>query len=233
MTQSDGLERAFVGLPTHVLRQIAVLSVPCRFVAKQTVFRAGDTADALYVVLDGQIRVSRETQHHVELLHTETAGGLLGEIPVFGNVAFPATAVAIEVTRCARLPIAAVETLLREYPEFARFALARLAMRAQSLLRRIDELTAMTITARVAQFLLQRANGERDFTLGISQAALAADLGTAREVVVRSIAALVRLRAIRRVGRSRFSIVSLPAIQAIAGGESRVPTSRVTVAPKS
>lgn len=222
MIDGSGLEPAFAGLPTHLLQRIRVLAVPCRFVANEILFRTGDRPDGLYIILDGQVRVSREARNHVELLHTETVGGLLGEIPVFGKVAFPATAVAIEATRCAKLPIAAVDALLHESPEFARFALARLAMRAHSLLRRIDELTAMTVTARVAQFLLSRAKGERDFTLGASQAAVAAELGTAREVVVRSIAALVRAGAIRRVGRSRFAIVSLPAMHAIAGGESSV-----------
>ena len=102
MTNRNGLERAFAGLPAHLLRRIEVFATPCRFVAKEIVFRTGDQPDGLLIVLDGQIRVSREARNHVELLHTETVGGLLGEIPVFGKVAFPATAVAIEATRCAK-----------------------------------------------------------------------------------------------------------------------------------
>jgi CRP/FNR family transcriptional regulator len=212
---------AFAGLPPHIRERIAAVAVPCKFRPKQIVFRSGDSADGLYIVLSGRIRVSRETPNHVELLHTETAGGVLGEIPVFGGGQFPATAVATEATRCAKLPTAAVERLLRESPEFSRYALARLASRAQSLLRRIDELTATTITARLAQHVLARAEADREFTLGMSQAALADDLGTAREVVVRAIAALVRMRAIRRVGRSRFALISRSTLQSIVGASPR------------
>lgn len=211
------LGTAFAGLPPQIRARIAAVAVPCTFRPKQIVFRSGDTADGLYIVLSGRIRVSRETPNHVELLHTETAGGILGEIPVFGGGEFPATAVATEATRCAKLPKAAVERLLRESPEFARYALARLASRAQSLLRRIDELTATTITARLAQHMVTRAQADRDFTLGMSQAALADELGTAREVVVRAIASLVRMRAIRRVGRGRFALVSRATLHSIAG----------------
>src|SRR5262249_13327235 len=132
--------------------------------------------------------------------------GVLGEIPVFGGGRFPSTAVAVEPSRCAVIPKAAIETLLRDSPEFSRFAIHRLARRAQSLLRRIDDLTALTIGARVAQFVLRRAEGRDDFDLGMSQAALAEELGTAREVVVRAIADLVRRGAIERVARSRFSV---------------------------
>lgn len=215
------LGAAFAELPPQIRDRIAAVAVPCKFRPKQVVFRSGDIADGLYIVLSGRIRVSRETPNHVELLHTETAGGVLGEIPVFGGGEFPATAVATEATRCAKLPKAAVERLLRESPEFARYALARLASRAQSLLRRIDELTATTITARLAQHVLARAASDRDFTLGMSQAALADELGTAREVVVRALASLVRMRAIRRVGRSRFVLGNRATLQSIAGASSR------------
>jgi CRP/FNR family transcriptional regulator len=217
MVDSRDLRHSFPDLPSPILDRMAALGIPMRLGAKKIVFRAGDVADGLYAVLNGRIRVSRETPNHVELLHTEAAGGLLGEIPVFGGGRFPATAVTTEPTSLVKLPAAAIEILLREYPEFARFALKRLAARAQSLLRRIDELTATTITSRLAEHVLNRSNGDAEFTLGMSQASLAADLGTAREVIVRGIAALIRARAIRRVGRSRFSVVDKSLLQSLAG----------------
>ena len=210
------LESVFASLPAVVRRRLASASSERRLVAGEALFRAGDEADALYVVLSGKLRVSRETARHVEMLHHEGQGGILGEIPVFGGSRFPATAIATEPTHCARIPRTTVETLLEESPEFSRFALHRLARRAQSLLHRIDELTASTVTARVAQFLLQRAEGRTEFTLGASQADLAANLGTAREVVVRAIGELVRLDTIRRVGRSRFSVTNHARLLSIA-----------------
>jgi CRP-like cAMP-binding protein len=217
MIDARDLERSFSGLSPSILDRMAALGIPMRIGRNRTIFRAGDPADGLYIVASGRIRVSRETPDHVELLHTEVGGGLLGEIPVFGGGSFPATAVATEPTSVVKLPSAAVEILLSEYPEFARFALKRLAARAHSLLRRIDELTATTITGRLAEYMLNRSNGESEFTLGMSQAALAADLGTAREVVVRGIGTLIRVRAIRRVGRSRFSVVDEPTLRSLAG----------------
>jgi CRP/FNR family transcriptional regulator len=136
------------------LRRIAANAVERRYAKDATLFRAGDPADGLYIVLAGRVRVSRESAYHVELLHTEGVGGVLAEIPVFGGGPFPATAIAQTATRCAHLPIAAVQRLLADDPEVVRFALARLAERSRALLRRIDELTATTITARVAGYLL-------------------------------------------------------------------------------
>lgn len=209
----------FDTLPEASRARIAGAAIERRYARGATLYRAGDPANGLYFLLSGRVRVSRESHSRTELLHVEEAGGVLGEIPVFGGGDFPATATAAAPTRCAHLPVSAVERLLREDPAFARFALRRLAIRARGLLRRIDDLTASTITARVAGYVLARAEASagRDFTLGMSQAELAAELGTAREVIVRSLGALVESGALARTGRSRFTIRRLTTLRAIAG----------------
>jgi CRP-like cAMP-binding protein len=92
-------------------------------------------------------------------------------------------------------------------------------VRAQSLLHRIDELTASTVTARLAAWVAARAaqSAAGDFTLGMTQSELASELGTAREVIVRGIARLIEAGAIVRTGRSRFAVRRLATLQAIAG----------------
>lgn len=205
-------------MPDATLRRLAAHAVERRYAREASLFRAGDPADGLYIVLAGRVRVSRESADHMELLHTEDVGGVLGEIPVFGGGPFPATAVAQATTRCAHLPAPAVERLLGEDPVFVRFALARLAERARALLHRIDELTATTITARVAGYVLTRADAARGmpFALGMAQEELARELGTAREVIVRSLRALVDAGAIARAGRSRFTVVDAAVLRAMA-----------------
>jgi CRP/FNR family cyclic AMP-dependent transcriptional regulator len=198
----------FDTLPVALVDRISSLSTERQYAENQSLFRAGDRADGLYFLLSGRVRVSRPVAGRTSLLHLEHPGGVLGEIPVLGGGTFPATAIATVASRCAHLPTAAVERLVREEPEFGRFALRRLATRAHSLLTRIDELTAMTITSRLARYLADRArqSAGKDFTLGMSQQSLADELGTAREVLVRSLGVLVDVRAIRRTGRARFAV---------------------------
>ncbi|MGH7649406.1 MAG: Crp/Fnr family transcriptional regulator [Gemmatimonadaceae bacterium] len=221
MISSRQLREAVPGLaalPDRTIDRIAALAGERRYAATRVLYRAGDEADGLYFVLAGKVRVSREGGTRARMLHHETPGGVLGEIPVLGGGAFPATAVAAESTRCAHLPLAAVNHLLRDEPDFARWAMRRLAMRARSLLQRIDELTATTVLVRVARHVLRRAetSGTPDFTLGLSQEGLASELDTAREVVVRALAALVDAGAIQRTGRSRFTLVRPTLLRAMA-----------------
>jgi CRP/FNR family transcriptional regulator len=215
--------RGFEALPPRLVERIAELSVERRYAPKQPLFRAGERADGLYFLLSGRVRVSRVLSTHTSFLHVEHPGGVLAEIPVLGGGAFPATAIAAAPSRCAHLPTIAVERLLREEPEFARFALRRLTVRAQSLLARIDELTATTVTSRLARYLVDRSRqcDSQDFTLGMSQESLAEELGTAREVVVRSLGVLVDVHAIRRTGRSRFAIDRQDVLDDIGGSAIR------------
>jgi len=208
-------------LESRVIVQIARASTARTYARRELLYRADDAADGLYFVLSGKVLVVRATPLCTEMLHTESPGGILGEIPVFGGGPFPATAEALEPTRCAHLSIPVIDRLLRDEPTFARFALRRMAMRAQSLLRRIDELTATTITARVAAYVANRAaaSGSLEFTLGTTQQELANELGTAREVIVRSLSALIDAGAIARAGRSRFVVRRATVLASIAGAQ--------------
>ena len=206
------------GLSEGVARRIADGVTIRRFPRRSVLFRAGDSPAALHFVLAGRVRVARRTSDGLSVLHFEDAGGVLGEIPVFGGGPYPATATAAEPVQCAVLPAAVVERLLREEPEFARFALRRLATRARVVLERLDELSSYTVTARLARHLVALADGStsREIVLGMSQATLADRLGTAREVLVRSLRALCGAGAIRRVGRSRFVVTDAARLRAMA-----------------
>jgi CRP-like cAMP-binding protein len=219
---------ALAELSDSSLQRLARSLVSRRFPARAVLYRSGDPAAALYFVLAGRIRVAYERAGGDRALHHEGPGGVLGEIPVFGGGTYPATATVVEAARCAVLPAVDAERLLREEPAFARFALRRMAARARVLLQRLEELSAYGVTARLATHLLWRAGESNDgeLTLGMSQAALADELGTAREVVVRSLRTLCATGAIRRTGRARFRVTSLALLRGAAMPSPR-PGDRV------
>jgi CRP/FNR family transcriptional regulator, dissimilatory nitrate respiration regulator len=197
---------------------MAAAAMTRRYPRRAVLFRAGDAPAALHFVLSGRVRVARRVDSRSSVLHFEEQGGVLGEIPVFGGGPYPATATAAEAVRCAVLDADAVERLLAEEPEFARFALHRIARRARTVLERLDELSDYSVTARVAGYLQARAASlrRRELDLGMSQTALAERLGTVREVVVRSLRALCDDGAVRRIGRSRFDVVDEQRLRELA-----------------
>ena len=190
-----------------------------RFGPGEILWSEGDVSFGITLVLEGRVRIVRGSGGRQTVIHSGGPGSTLGEIPFFTGSTYPATAIAAEPTRCLILSHVAVERALSVDSRLAFFFLERLAGRVQSLVERIDQLAAHSVQARVARFFLERAESvgraRRDattdrasliFSLGMTQLALAEELGTVREVIVRALRELRQLGAIVALGDGKYRI---------------------------
>ncbi|HLG05897.1 MAG TPA: Crp/Fnr family transcriptional regulator, partial [Gemmatimonadales bacterium] len=187
-----------------------------RYPAGATLFRAGTAPAGLYVVLSGRVRVSRSRDGRQFVVHTEGPGGTLAELPFFEEGLLPATAVATEPTRCLILNRADLRAIMRDDSAVAWLFLRRLSARVRELVDRLDRASTQGIPARVAAFFLTRSNHPQPFALGMTQAELAEELGTVREVVVRALAQLRKLGVIAPAGRGRYVVRDLLLLKKLA-----------------
>ena len=178
-------------------------------------FRAGSIPPGVFVVVTGRVRVTRARDGRQYVVHSEGPGGTLAELPFFEQGPVPATAVALEPTRCLILTRAALREIMRDDPGVAWLFLQRLSGRVRSLLEKLDQASTQSVRARLAGYLLARATAERagDFSLGMTQAQLAEELGTVREVLVRSLAQLRKAGAISSAARGRYRVANLAALR--------------------
>ena len=82
---------------------------------------------------------------------------------------------------------------MEESAAFRTFVLAGFAARLGALMGRIEDLSFRSVDARLASYLLQHAAD----TVAATQQEIAADIGTAREVVSRRLAAFARAGLVR------------------------------------
>lgn len=208
-------------LPAAAVRRLAAAATERRLRAGATVFRAGEQSVALHFLLAGRVRViqAREGAGGARVVHWEDPGGTLGEVPTFGESPFPVTAIAHTAVHLARVAADDVRRLTTDEPALAGFFLRRLARRAAGLLEQLERLRGATVTARLARHILDRSLSVRDgeFTLGMSQAALAEELGTVREVLVRSLAALKRSGAVIQAQRGCYRVGDPAVLKALIG----------------
>jgi CRP/FNR family transcriptional regulator len=199
----------FAAFPDDALRVMADHGVERRFGLGETLFRAGESATGLLVVLDGKVRVVREFAGRTQVVHVETVGGTLGEVPVFAGGGYPATAIAAEPTVCAVIARESLAAAIRTSPDAAFVLLERLARRVRELVSRLDRASLRSVSARLAEYLLARADarGRSIIALGMTQQQLAEELGTVREVVVRELHALRERGALRSLGGGRYEIL--------------------------
>jgi CRP-like cAMP-binding protein len=94
-------------------------------------------------------------------------------------------------------------------------------MRVRHLVERLDE-RVRSVRSRLAEFLLERVATSRNpnsISLGMTQQALAEELGTVREVVSRELKALVSSGTIESLGGGRFRVSDIDALRRRASGE--------------
>ena len=208
----------FAGLAASTRRRLTDAATERAYAAGATLFRAGTRPAGIYVVLSGRIRVTRNRDGRQYVVHTEGPGGTLAELPFFEDGVLPATAVAVEPVRCLILARDALRAIIREDPAVAWLFLRRLASRVRELVERLDRASTQSVSSRLAAFLLTRAEpaGAKPFMLGMTQAELAEELGTVREVVVRGLARLRDAGIIRSAGRGRFMSADLRALRKLA-----------------
>ena len=208
----------FEGLNAAALRTLTARARMRRFDAGQVLWTAGAVPRGLFVVLEGRVRVVRAPGGRQYVLHTEGPGGTLGEIPLFAGGTYPATAIAAVPTRCLVLDRDALAAVIADDPELAFRLLDRVSRRVRTLVDRLDGQAATTVEARLAALLLRRhehaAGGA--FTLGATQAEVAEELGTVREVVVRTLRGLCEKGFVQRVSRGGYRVVDAAALRRAA-----------------
>ena len=208
-------------------------SIDKRFAAGDRLWTAGDPSEGIALVLEGNVRIVRVTGGRQTVIHSGDVGSTLGEVPFFTGEAYPATAIASEPTRCLVFTRAAVTEALSLDSGLAFFFLRRLSRRVQTLVDRIDQNTATSVQTRLAKFILARHGKARTaistkskngnavtFSLGATQAALAEELGTVREVLVRALRALREAGAIESAGDGKYRVADVTILQRVAQSAS-------------
>lgn len=118
-------------------------------------FREGDTATGLFVLLKGSLKLMRISSDGREMvLHLAKPPALVAEAAIFIGK-YPATAMVTEDCEVGFLDRAAALDLMEKNGRFARFLLEGVSLWVSRLVNRIEELTTNDATSRLARYLLE------------------------------------------------------------------------------
>lgn len=198
----------FRDLAPAAVRALADLGVVRRYGLGEVLWAAGAEAGGLAVVLVGRVRVVRSTRGRQHTVHEEGPGGTLGDVPFFDGGRYPATALAAAPTTCLVLGRDALRRAVAADPELALRLLGRLAARVRGLVDRLDGRTTRSVEQRLAAHLLalDAAASGTAFPIGPSQAVVAEELGTVREVLVRALRRLREAGVLDVAARGRYRV---------------------------
>ncbi len=148
--------------------------------------RAGDAADAAYVVLSGELEIRTSAPDGRELRFTAlTAGALVGEMAVLDGGRRSADMAASRRTQLWRLPRAALMRTLEDEPRAALAVIAELSKRLRALNEAMERITRLDLGGRLAVLLLGARNAHG--VVAMTQTEIARRLGFSREKVNRKL----------------------------------------------
>lgn len=182
------------GLPTDafdaVLREAHVVEIP----RAQILFLRGEPAKWFYLVLDGWVKIFRDTQEGDQTVITVTRPGeTLAEAAIFFGADYPASAEVVENARLLKVPASALIGQIQANGELALRILGSMSVRMRILISDIEQLQARSTSQRLGNFLLSLATTQEGATaikLPYDKSLIAARLGMKPESLSRAFAKL-------------------------------------------
>ncbi len=175
----------FAPLPGDLLEKLLDVVNVQTYAAGEAIFFEGDDPGnaTLHIVETGAVRIFKMSlEGREQVLRLMRAGDSFADVAAFDGGPYPANASALEPSTVLTIPRQALLALMREHPEIAMGALGTMAGRLRHMTGLVEDLSLRRVMSRVAH-LLQRYEGGANF----SQSQMATMVGTAREMVNRSL----------------------------------------------
>jgi len=187
------VERVAAALPfltkveKDLLQDFARQVTLVRISAGRDVMAEGDRAQAVPIILSGEIRVFRIGESGREITLYRFGRGeccVLTADSILGHRLFPAHARIEEEVEVAFVPAAAFEDWLARSPVWRQFVFNAMTRRLTSLMDTLDDVAFRRMDTRVSTLLLERS-GRGEARIRITHQEIADELGSSREVVSR------------------------------------------------
>jgi CRP-like cAMP-binding protein len=204
----------FADAPPSVVRELAATGQELPLIRGDVLFREGDTADALYLVISGRvaIAIANPIDHRETVVALMDAGDLFGEMSLLDDGNRSAMARALEPSVVLAIPFEPVVQAFRSDPGLLWGVTRLLARRLRVMDEALADSVFLDVTGRTAKRLLELSGGQEEFLLPITQEELAGMVGASRERVNKAIASFIRLGWIDQHER-HYTIVKRDALE--------------------
>ncbi len=199
LTDSTTLEalrqhHLFDKLPNSAFQEVGNLANYRRLDSSDMLFHQGDLADRFYLLLEGQIVLTRVLpEGNEKLVEVIRPGQIFVESLLFSGARhYPVTASAMKPSSLISIDSAHYRRLLEVQPSICLDLLASFSIRLHQRLNEIDTLTLANASRRVVRFLCQeQADGNGQIKLSVPKRLIASQLGMQPETFSRILHRLI------------------------------------------
>ena len=217
------LGRSFIfsSLNDDELGELADLTTERSFVPNEFIFWDGDAPEWFYIVAEGKVKVLKYSSSGREFIIAFFGPGeMFGEVAVFENKPYPASAQAVAETKVVGSKRENFLSFLANRPQVALRIINVLGGRLRDAQNRLRDLAGERVEQRLASVLLM-LSAKRGLTLPFTRQEIADMAGTTTETTIRVMSHLKDRKIIRSV-RGKVIILNEEKLRLLSEGPPRV-----------
>lgn len=205
-------------VPPSAREALATQSVCVRLEPGQFICMEGHQCQHLALVTDGVARVYKmgESGREITLYRIEPGEScILTATCILGQEAFPAFAVTETPVEAVLIPASVFREWVAQYDPWRQYVFQLLSQRLGAVIAVVEEVTFRRMDARLASYLLDALGHSEDADLHRTHEAIAADLGSSREVISRLLKDFEHAGAVR-LARGTVHVLDPGALKEVA-----------------
>jgi CRP-like cAMP-binding protein len=211
----------FSSLSDDELEALAKLAIERNFMSNEFIFWEGDVPAWFYIVIEGQVKVIKHSSSGKEFIVAFFGPGeMIGEVAVFENKPYPASAQSIAKTRVISIRQEAFLTFLAGRPQFALRIINVLGGRLRDAQTRLRDLAGERVEQRLASTLLMLSS-KLGSTLPFTRQEIADMTGTTTETAIRVMSRLKESGVIRST-RGKVIILDKEKLRLLSEGPPHI-----------
>ena len=221
--ESQLLKRSFIfsELSEKELAELAGLAARRSFGPGEFVFWEGDAPDSFYIVIEGRVKVLKHSSLGKEFIIAFFGPGeMFGEVAVFQDRPYPASAQAAADTKVLRIRREDFLSFVAQRPQVVLRIISVLGERLRDAQGRLKDLAGERVEQRLAHTLLM-LSAKLGATLPFTRQEIADMAGTTTETAIRFISRL-KDGGIIRSERGRITILDKTKLRLLSEGPPRV-----------
>lgn len=206
--------------PPELVSAILAEAEIVRINAGEFFLREGDACAQFALLASGRMRVYKlgESGHEITLYHVGPGEACpLNVACILSDRPVPAMAMVEEAVEAVVLPARTFRRLVAEHETLRTFVFQTFSNRLAEVMSLVEEVAFRRMDQRLARRLGELLAEGTDDNIGITHAELAADLGTAREVVSRLLKEFERLGALQ-LARGRIVLRDAALLRRLTSG---------------
>jgi CRP-like cAMP-binding protein len=211
----------FSTLDDDELNELANLAKERSYVTDEVIFWDGDNAEWFYIIAEGKVKVLKHSSTGREFIIAFFGPGeMFGEVAVFENKPYPASAQAVAETRVVGIRREDFLSFLAERPQVAVRIINVLGGRLRDAQSRLRDLAGERVEQRIASVLLMLSS-KLGLNLPFTRQELADMAGTTIETAIRVMSQL-KEREIIHSSRGKVIILDEEKLRLLSEGPPQV-----------